>query len=125
MKNKILFVISALFALMFINSGLNKFFDYMPMPEEMPQAMIDAFVAMSSIGWLLPLVAIAEILGGILVIIPKTRALGAIVLVPINIGIFLSHLNQSPEGLPIAIVLLVIHAWIIFENRAKYLPMIS
>lgn len=123
MKNKILFVVSVLFALMFINSGLNKFLDYMPMPEEMPQGMIDDFLAFSSIGWLLPLIAIAEIIGGILVIFPKTRALGAIVLFPIMVGILLTHIKNG--GLPLALVMLAVHLWIIIENRNKYLPMIS
>ncbi|HCO85795.1 MAG TPA: DoxX family protein, partial [Arenibacter sp.] len=42
MKNKILTVLCILFGLMMINSGLNKFFNYMPMPEmseEMMQIM--------------------------------------------------------------------------------------
>ncbi len=33
MKNKILFVVSLLFGLLFINAGLNKFFNYMPVPK--------------------------------------------------------------------------------------------
>ena len=39
MKNKILFVVSLLFGMMFINAGLNKFFNYMPMPKDMPESM--------------------------------------------------------------------------------------
>lgn len=32
MKQKIITVVSVLFGLMFINAGLNKFFNYMPVP---------------------------------------------------------------------------------------------
>ena len=40
MKNKILFVVSLLFGLMYINAGLNKFLNYMPMPKDMPEKML-------------------------------------------------------------------------------------
>lgn len=39
MKQKILFGVCLLFGLMLINSGFNKFFNYMPMPEDMPESM--------------------------------------------------------------------------------------
>ncbi len=124
MKNKILLILSILFGLMFINSGLNKFFNYMPMPEEMPESMIKLMTAFLEIGWLMPLVAVAEIIGGLLFMIPRFRPLGAIVIFPIMTGIFLTHIVNAPSGLPIALVLLAVNIWVIFENREKYLPMI-
>ncbi len=125
MKKKILFVVSILFGLMFINSGLNKFFNYMPMPEDLPEKMMKLFTAFMEIGWLMPLIAVAEIVGGLLFITNKYRALGAIIIFPVMIGILLTHLINAPSGLPIALVLLAINLWVIIENREKYLPMIQ
>ncbi len=125
MKSKILLVLSVLFGLMFINAGLNKFLNYMPMPDDLPASMVQAMEAMATIGWLMPLVAIVEIIAGVLFIIPKTRPLGAIIMFPIMVGILLTHINQAPSGLPMAIVLMVINLWVIYENRDKYLPMIG
>lgn len=125
MKKNVLFVISLLFGLMFINSGLNKFFNYMPMPKDMPEELTKLMTAFVSIKWLLPLIAVAEIIGGILVILPKYRALGAIIIFPVMMGILLTHIINAPSGLPIALVLLVINLWLIVENRKKYLPMIA
>ncbi len=124
MKNKILLVVSVLFGLMFLNSGLNKFFNYMDMPElnEMAGATIGAFVES---GWLMPLVGIVEIIGGILVMLPKYRAVGAIMMLPITLGIMLFHLAQEPNGLIMSIILFVVNAWLIFENRDKYVSMIE
>lgn len=123
MKNKILFVFSLLFGLMMINSGLNKFFNYLPAPDDMPESTLKVMEAFMAIGWLMPLVAVVEIVGGILVIIPKYRALGAIIILPVMIGILLTHIFNVPEGLPIALILFAIHLWIIIDNRAKYQPM--
>ena len=125
MKNKILFGVSLLFGLMFINSGLNKFFNYMPMPKDLPEKMMKVMGAFMEIGWLLPLIAIAEITGGVLFITNKFRALGAIILFPVLVGILLTHIFIEPSGLPLAIVLLLIEFWVIIENREKYLPMIK
>lgn len=125
MKNKILVVLCVLFGLMFINAGLNKFFNYMPVPEDMPENLVNMMGAMMEISWLMPLIAIAEILGGILFLFPKYRPLGAIVIFPVMVGIMLTHILDAPSGLPIALALLAINLWVILENREKYMHMIK
>ena len=125
MKNKILFGVSLVFGLMFINAGLNKFFNYMPMPKDMPEKMTTLMTAFMQIGWLMPLIAIIEIIGGILFITNKYRALGAIIIFPIVIGILLTNIFNAPSGLPLAIILLAINLWVIIVNREKYLPMVK
>jgi len=125
MKSKILFVICLLFGLLFINAGLDKFLHYMPMPKDLSESMTTAFNAFVALGWLLPLAGVAEIVGGILFIIPKTRAFGAVVIFPVMIGILLTNTVTDTTGLPIAAVLLAINLWVLYENRAKYAPMFS
>lgn len=122
MKNKILLVVGILFGALFIFSGVNKFFNFTPPPED--PKMMDLFAAFMRITWLMPLVAVAEIIGGLLFAIPKTRAFGAIVIFPVMVGILLTHIVDMPSGLPIPIVLLAINVWVIYENREKYLPMV-
>ncbi|HPF12349.1 MAG TPA: DoxX family protein [Flavobacteriaceae bacterium] len=125
MKKKILFILCLLFGLMFINAGLNKFFNYMPAPDDIPENMIQLMGAIDQFGWLMPLIGLVEVLGGILIILPKTRALGAIVIFPIMVGIMLTHLINSQMGLPIASVLFVILLWVLYENRKKYAGLIG
>ncbi|PIY10697.1 MAG: DoxX family protein [Flexibacter sp. CG_4_10_14_3_um_filter_32_15] len=123
MKNKILFGVSLLFGLAMINGGLNKFFNYIPL--EMGKEAMDLMNVFKSSGWVFNLVAIVEIIAGILIIIPKTRALAAIMIFPITIGITLFHVFQDPANLIMGFVFLAINLWIIFENKEKYMPMIS
>lgn len=125
MKKKILFVVSLLFGLVFINAGLNKFFNYMPVPEDLPEEVIKMSTAMMEIGWLMPLIAVAEIAGGVLFITKKYRALGAIIIFPVMVGILLTHFIVAPSGLPLALVLLAVLVWVMIENREKYLSMIK
>ncbi|WP_028377619.1 DoxX family protein [Leeuwenhoekiella sp. MAR_2009_132] len=123
MKRKIISIVSILFGLLFINSGLNKFFNYMPMPEDLPQEVQDLFAALMSFGWLLPLIALVEIIAGILVMIPRTQALGYIMIFPIMVGIVLTHIVNMPEGLLMAVILMIINIGMLYENRAKIKPL--
>jgi uncharacterized membrane protein YphA (DoxX/SURF4 family) len=125
MKKNILFVLSLLFGLMFINAGLNKFLNYMPAPKDMPEPLIKLTTALGSISWFIPLVGIAELLGGILFIFRKTRALGALILFPVLVGILLINITAAPSGLAIVLPLWAIEIWVLIENRNKYLPMIN
>ncbi|SEM76230.1 DoxX-like family protein [Chryseobacterium taichungense] len=120
------FILSLLFGLMFINAGLNKFLNYMPMEKPTPEQM-KIFSAFGEIGWLMPLVGAVEIIGGLLFIFPKTRALGAIVILPVMVGI-VAHvftLDQSEMGMAIAGVMFLINLWMIIDNREKYKHLVS
>jgi uncharacterized membrane protein YphA (DoxX/SURF4 family) len=125
MKLKVYHIVSILFALLFINAGLNKFFNYLPVPPDMPEALVNDNKAFMEIVWLMPLVAVVEVVGGILIIMPKYRAIGALVVLPIMIGIVLLHATVAVSGLPLAIGLLLVLSWMIWENRQKYFNLIK
>ena len=125
MKNKILTVLSVLLGLMMLNGGLNKIFQYIPIPDNLPAELAKDNAALMEISWLMPLIAVAEILGGLLIFLPKTRALGALVLFPVMVGILLTHLFVEPSGAPMALILWAVLLWIIYDNKEKYLPLIK
>jgi general stress protein CsbA len=60
-----------------------------------------------------------------MIISKKFRALGALMIFPLMIGILLTHITVAPSGLPLAIILFVILLWIIYENRARYFGLIK
>lgn len=125
MKNKILNAVSIIFSLLLINGGLNKFLNYMPVPEDLPAELLSDNVALMEIVWLMPLIGFAEILGGLLILFPKTRALGALVVFPVMVGVLLTHITVAPGGLPIVLVIWAILGWIIIDNREKYFYLIK
>lgn len=125
MKSKILTVFSTIFGLLLLNSGLDKHFHYMPIPEGLPEEVVKDNTAFMEIGWLLPLIGLVEIIGGLLIIFPKTRALGALIVFPVMVGVLLTHILVAPEGLPVVLVIWAILIWIIIDNWRKYLPLIG
>lgn len=119
MKNKIFTVLCVLFGLMFINAGLDKFFHYMPMPDDIPASMLKVMTAFMEISWLMPLVGFVELVGGLLFLTKKTRTLGALMLFPVLIGILLTNIVYAPSGLAIVIPMFAINVWALYENREK------
>lgn len=125
MKKKILNILSIVFGLLLINGGLAKFFNYMPVPTNLPEAVVKDNAALMEISWLMPLIASAELLGGLLIIYPKTRALGALVVFPVMVGVLLTHIFVDPSNLVIALIIWVILIGIILDNKEKYLTLIK
>ena len=97
----------------------------MPMPEDMPESLLKLITSFEEISWLMPLLGGVEVVAGLLFIIPKYRALAAIMIFPIMVGIMLTHTVTDTSGLPVAIVLFAVNILVLFENREKYLPMIK
>lgn len=121
-------ILCVLFGLMFINAGLDKFLHYMPVPEMKPEDL-KIYEALGTLVWLIPLIGFIELVGGLLFILPKTRALGAIVILPVTVGILLHNMTFMPEGQSIGVViagvLFLINVWMIADNWGKYKPMFS
>lgn len=117
-------VVFVLFALMFINAGLDKFLHYMPIPP-MNAEMQKLFDALMTLKWITPLVGFIELVAGILVLFPKTRILGALMIFPVLIGILAHNATFMPEGLMIAGVLFIIEIWMLVDNKEKLRNLIS
>lgn len=123
MKNKVLVGLCVLFGLMMVNAGANKLFGYI-----VPQLTPDQLVlqsAFETLKWIMPLVAVVEILGGVLIAIPKTRVLGALIILPVMIGIVIHHAVFEPATIAISLVMLVINVVVIVDNKDKFLPIVS
>lgn len=114
-------ILCLLFGILFINAGLDKFFHYNPTPQ-LTDAQIKIYAAFGEIGWLLPLVGAVEVIGGLLFIFPKTRALAAIIILPVLVGILIHNLFRDPStvGITISTVLFIINIWMIIDNKEKY-----
>lgn len=107
-----------------MNSGLNKLFNYLPVPEDLPQEMVEMSGHMAAIGWLMPLVAVVEILGGLLFAIPRTRPLGTLMLIPILVGIVLVHVAVAPATLAIPLVLFILVISALVADIHRFTPLI-
>ena len=98
--------------------GLNKFMNFM-VPPVSPE--MEAFTgAIFETGYLFPLIGVLYILGGILLIFNKYVSLALLVLLPIFVVAFTSHLFLDPAGIGGSAVFLAIIILLMFENKERY-----
>lgn len=122
-------IAGALLGLAFIIFGLNFFFKFMPAggphPEGSPAAM---FFGALFISKFLTTVKVLEIIGGILVAIPKTRNWGLLVLGPVVINILLINILIIGEGaifkVPV-IAISALSAYLLWHERKKFLGLLN
>lgn len=124
MKRKMVNILAGLLGLLILNGGLNKLFHYMPIPDDLDSEEIKDMNALNEIVWLMPLIAVAEIFGSVLFIIPRTRALGILILFPVLIGALLSHIFVDLGSLGMILLIWLFIIWMIYENRRKYLSLL-
>lgn len=106
--NKLRIVCAVLLAIPLLVFGSNYFLHFFPMPpgdgsagEQLLQAMRD--------GGLMSAIAFSHVVAGLLLVVPRTRFLGAILQLPMSIGIVAFHFTMMPGGLIMGGVLLLLN----------------
>ncbi len=108
---------------MFIFGGATHLFHFGPTPPPMTGDPATFMQLFGSTGYMTT-IKVCELLFGILVLIPKTRALGLILLAPIVVNILLFELHLAKEP-GIGVALTVVTALAIYLNKEKYSSILS
>jgi putative oxidoreductase len=112
LMNKGKLIVRVVLGLMLVVFGLNKFLQFMPMPP-MPEALVTS-------GYIMTIVAIVEIVTGILLLVNKFQPLTLVVLFPILLNAFLFHLFLDLAGIGGAVVALAMNVFLMFANKEAY-----
>ncbi len=114
---------AVLLGAMFIFGGVTHLFHVGPQPPAMTGDPATFMQLFGGSGYMTT-IKVCELLFGILVLIPKTRALGLILLAPIvvNILLFELHLAHAPG---IGIALTVVTAIAMYISKDKYSSILS
>ncbi|WP_299125590.1 DoxX family membrane protein [uncultured Winogradskyella sp.] len=116
-------VIRVIFGVLLVIFGANKFFNFMPAPEEMPESIINYMTALMSTKTI-DLVGIVEIVAGLAFIFNKYGGLLAIILMSISINAVLFHAFLGPADIYGAIVLLILNIVMLFGYKHQYKDML-
>lgn len=122
-------IASVLLGLAFITFGANFFLNFIPMPPGPPEGSPPALfmAAMFPTGYL-AFVKVLEILGGLLVALPKTRNIGLLVLGPIIVNILAFHVFLTKgAGLtdPPILVICGLSAFLLLSERKAWLGLVK
>jgi len=119
MQQKVYLGLRVVAGLMLVVFGSNKFFGFIEMQPgslEMGAFMMALFQS----GYLMKLVAVVEVVAGFSFLTNKYAALMAVVLMPVMLNAFLSHLFLDPSGIGGATVLLILTIVVMIENKSRY-----
>ncbi|OGS70374.1 MAG: DoxX protein [Flavobacteria bacterium RIFCSPLOWO2_12_FULL_35_11] len=119
MNSKLTMILRLLLGLILLVFGANKFLQFMPSPPmEGPPA--DFFSALFATGYMIPLIAVTEIVAGVLLLTNKWTGLALILAATISVNIVLFHLFLAPAGIAAAALVAVLNAVLIYANWKKF-----
>src|SRR5205809_807936 len=108
-----------LLGLIFVVFGSNIFLHFIPMPPPPPGPSGD-FTKALFVTHYLHVVAVFQILGGLLLLIGRFVPLGLVLLAPVIINIDLVHILMEPSGLPMAIVVSFLLVFLVWRYRDAF-----
>ena len=113
MKAKLDLAGQLILGLIFLVFGLNGFFNFLPMPEMGEKA--GAYMGgLGATGYFFPVLKSVEVIGGLTLLVRRFVPLGLLLLAPVVVQILLFHLYLDPAGLPIAIAITLLEAYLGF-----------
>jgi len=119
MNSKITMVLRLLLAIILLVFGLNKFFNFIPMPPmEGPPG--EFMGALGKTGYMFPLIALTEVIAGALLLVNKFKGLALIMVSIISVNIVLFHLVLAPAGIALAAVVAILNIILIYANWKKF-----
>ena len=122
MKEKLSLIAGGLLGLVFVVFGLNFFLHFIPIPPLPEDSHAAAFMGAAYMTGFLTFVKVLEILGGVLVAVPKTRGLGLLILGPIIVNILAFHVFIVGGGLfdPPVVLITVLAVFLLWSERNAF-----
>ena len=114
MKAKIPVIVRVLLGLLFTMAGVAGLLNLVPVPTDLPENMMTFNKGMMASVYFFPFLKATETVCGLLLIAGWFVPLALVVLAPIVIHIFLVHAFLQPSGLPLAIIIGAMTAYLAF-----------
>jgi len=124
MNSQFTMLVRLLLGIILIVFGLNKFVNFIPLPE-LPENAGKFMSSLIETGYVLKVVGALEVIIGIMLILKKWTAFALILLVPISINILLFHLFLDLPGLSVALLIAVLNGVLIYKHWKQYTPLFN
>ena len=113
---KVRLISAILLAIPLIVFGGNYFLELFSLPPG-DDSMGSELLQLMRDGGLMAYVAFSHVVFGILLIIPSTRTFGALMQLPISIGMVCFHIAMLPAGVGMAAVMLILNILAAFDQK--------
>jgi uncharacterized membrane protein YphA (DoxX/SURF4 family) len=112
-----------LLGLVFATLGLNKLLPFLPQPP-ISGAPAQFFGALVATGYMIPLLAVTEIVAGLMLLSGRFVPLGLTLLAPVIVNILGFHLFLAHGGFPVPAVVLALELYLAWVYRDAFAPML-
>ena len=117
-------IVRLLMGLMFLFASVVVLFKLMPQPELTGNVKV-FMEGMAASGYLMTLLKLTELLCSIAFISDFFVPLATVVIFPVTLNILMLHLFLEPNGLLIAILLMIGNLFLAYYYRERYKPMLK
>lgn len=118
MNSKVFMILRILLGVFILVFGVNKFANFLPMPELSADA--GAYFGALINAKTMTLVGIVEIIAGLALLLNKYGALLALILMSVSVNAVLFHAVLDPGGIGGAAVLLILNSAVLYGYKDKY-----
>lgn len=120
-------IASILLGGLFIMSASVVLFGFAPTPELPKDTPIAAFMAAFGPTGYMTFVKVLELLAGLLLLVPKTRNIGLLILGPIIVNILAFHQFVAKDGIlqPMLLGIAALTVFLLWADRAKWKALIG
>lgn len=117
-------VVRVLLGLMFVVFGSNAFLRFLPMPP-LPQNLAGDFLKVFFASGYVYVIGGLQIVGGLLLLIGRFVPLGLTILGAIIVNIIVFHALMAPDGSGPAIVVTVMHLFLVWRYRSAFAGLVQ
>lgn len=107
----------------FLISGLNGFFHFVP-SSTMPGSPMSFISTMISTGDFFYVIKFFEVILGSMILFGRFMPIALIMMFPITMNIFFFHLTLGIGSIPMAMMTMFVHIYLIYTHRSSYDTMI-
>lgn len=125
MNSKILLVVRIIFAVFLLFFGSNKLLHFFDPPPPPSADAIGYWTALGHLTYTMTVVAIVEIAAGLSLILNKYAALMMLILMSVSINAVLYHIGLDAENVMMAVVLLALNIFMLYNYRESYKGILS
>lgn len=115
-------IVRVLMGLLFLFASISYFLKLIPQ-QEMTGPIKVFNEGLAAAGYFMPFLKGVELVAGLLLVAGLFMPLVTVAIFPVVINIFLVHVFLAPEGIPIAIFLLVANLFLAYNYRKSYEPL--
>ena len=117
-------IVRTLMGLMFLFASIVVLFNLMPHPEMKGNAKLFMDGIMAT-GYFMTLLKVTELVCGLAFVIGRFVPLATVMIFPITLNILFYHAFVAPEGLPVAIPLMLGNLFLAYACRKNYQPLLA